>query len=83
MSGQNEVPESLRVAADALLEAAYRYWRELGAVAGSRARGEVFWLEDTAGRVVIFTYRQHLMENIRQRGLELHFTELPPKEDDQ
>lgn len=80
MSGQNEVPESLRVAADALLEAAYRYWRELGAVAGSRA---VFWLEDTAGRVVIFESRQHLMENIRQRGLELHFTELPPKEDDQ
>jgi len=83
MSKQNEAPESLRVAADALLEAAHRYWRELGAVAGSRA---VIWLEDTAGRVVIFTrgeYRQHLMENIVQRGLELHFTELPPREDEE
>lgn len=83
MSAENKAPESLRVAADALLAAAHHYWRELGAVAGSRA---VIWLEDTAGRVVIFTrgeYRQHLMENIAQRGLELHFTELPPKEDEE
>ena len=75
---QETTPE-LREAADHLLKAAYDYWRVLGAVAGSRA---VLWLEDTAGRVVIFTrgeYRQHLMESIERRGLELHFTELPEK----
>lgn len=79
MSAEPQIPDSLRASADNLIAAAYAYWRELGAVAGSRA---VLWLEDTAGRVVIFTrgeYRQHLMENIERRGLELHFTELPEK----
>jgi len=80
---ENQAPESLRTAADRLLQSAYAYWKELGAAVGSRA---VIWLEDADGRVVIFTrgeYRQHLMESIHQRGHELHFMELPPKGDDQ
>ena len=55
---------ALHDAAEALMEAAMRYWREYRRVTGGAA---VVWVKDTDGRMVILTrgeYQGELMRNI-------------------
>lgn len=56
--------QELKDAGAELLRAAYAYWKAYQKTLGS---GAVIWLEDTDGKLVIFTrgeYRQQLMSNI-------------------
>lgn len=56
--------EELKNAAQNLLDAAMRYWKEYRRVTGGSA---VVWVQDTDGRLVILTrgeYRYQLMSNI-------------------
>jgi hypothetical protein len=56
--------KALHDAAEALMEAAMRYWREYRRVTGGAA---VVWIKDEDGRMVVLTrgeYHQTLMRNI-------------------
>lgn len=70
----------LQKAGQALLDAAYAYW-EIAQKA--RTGGALFWLDDDAGRTVIFTrgeYRNTLMSNIdrlRPDGCVVDMQSLP------
>lgn len=62
--------DELQTAGQALLDAAYAYWR-LMQEAGQG--GALFWLDDSAGRTVLFTrgeYRATLLRNVDQLRFE-------------
>lgn len=60
----------LRASAQALLDAAYAYWKIMQEAGEG---GALFWLDDCAGHTVIFTrgeYRSTLMSNVDQLRFE-------------
>lgn len=62
--------EELQQAGQALLDAAYAYWK-LMQEAGQG--GALFWLDDSAGKTVLFTrgeYRSTLLRNVDQLRFE-------------
>ena len=72
---ENKAPASqaLREAADKLLAAAYDYWK---AFQREQHRAAVLWLQDSDGKVLIFTrgeYRERLMAAVDRLGEPLYF----------
>ena len=74
--------DSLEATAQRLIIAAHAYWKKLGSEIGQRA---VIWLEDTSGRLAIFTrgeYREQLMRNIGLINGPHFFAETGPEQED-
>lgn len=62
--------EELQAAGQALIDAAYAYWKVMQEAGQG---GALFWLDDSAGKTVLFTrgeYRATLLRNVDQLRFE-------------